>query len=112
MDTVQEWTVRQMTDKEIIKALDYCKDCYANINIDIIDLIDRQQAEIEKLKIENRILSQKRANIFEILAAFEKGEAKGRVDAVKEFVESLCKDRVFNDPVVIAAKSRIKRNGR
>lgn len=97
-----------MTDKEIKKALDYCKDCYANINIDIIDLINRQRAEIEKLKIENRILSQKRANIFEILTAFERGEEKGRLDAVKEFVERLCKDRVSNDPVVIEVKAELK----
>lgn len=39
-----------MTDKEIIKALEYCKDCSANLNVEIIDLITRQQSEIERLK--------------------------------------------------------------
>ena len=45
-----------MTDKEIIKALEYCKDCSANLNVEIIDLITRQQAEIENLKVENQSL--------------------------------------------------------
>ena len=39
-----------MTDNEIIKALEYCKDCSANLNVEIIDLITRQQSEIERLK--------------------------------------------------------------
>lgn len=39
-----------MTDNEIIKALEYCKDCSANLNVEIIDLINRQKAEIERLK--------------------------------------------------------------
>ena len=44
------------TDKEIIKALEYCKDCSANLNIEIIDHITRQQAELENLKVENQSL--------------------------------------------------------
>ena len=39
-----------MTDNEIIKALEYCKDCSANLNVEIIDLINSQKAEIERLK--------------------------------------------------------------
>lgn len=39
-----------MTDKEIIKALEYCKDCSANLNAEIIDLINRKQAEIKEYK--------------------------------------------------------------
>ena len=45
-----------MTEKEIIKALEYCKDCSANLNVEIIDLITRQQAENENLKVENQSL--------------------------------------------------------
>ena len=41
-----------MTDNEIIKALEHCKDCSANLNVEIIDLINRQQAEIEKLNVD------------------------------------------------------------
>ena len=45
-----------MTDNEIVKALKYCKDCSANLNVEIIDLITRQKAEIENLKVENQSL--------------------------------------------------------
>ena len=51
------WNRRQtMTDNEIIKALEYCKDCSANLNVEIINLITRQQAENENLKVENQSL--------------------------------------------------------
>ena len=49
-----------MTDNEIIKALEYCKDCSANLNVEIIDLINRQQAEIEKLNAENMLIISER----------------------------------------------------
>lgn len=49
-------TDNKLTDKEIIKSLKFCEDCSANINIDIIDLITRQQAENENLKVENQSL--------------------------------------------------------
>ena len=45
-----------MTDKEIIKALEYCKNCSANLNIEIIDLITHQQAEYNNLLEQFRIL--------------------------------------------------------
>ena len=98
-----------MTDNEIIKALKICTsssngcshkkytcdDCYlkgqpmcsAVLHQDAIDLINRQYAEIDRLKAENLILSQKRANIFEIVNANEKGRARG----IKEFAERLKK---------------------
>ena len=44
-----------------------------------------QQAEIEKLKNKNQILNQKRANIFEIANAHERGYVK----AIKDFQEKL-----------------------
>lgn len=34
-------TDKKFTDEEIIKGLKFCEDCSANINIDIIDLINR-----------------------------------------------------------------------
>ena len=49
-------TDKKLTYKEIIKALEYCKDCSANLNVEIIDLITRQQAEYENLKVENQSL--------------------------------------------------------
>ena len=60
----------------------YCFMC--SIPLEDVDLINRQQAEIEDLKEDNFIKSQKRANIFEILNAHE----KGRAEAIKEFVNS------------------------
>ena len=97
-----------MTDNEIIKALDCCvsanyicphtcpmlknKDCLTSLRKNALDLITRQQAEIENLKNENFILSQKRANIFEITDAYERGKAK----AYKEFAERL-KNEIISD---------------
>ena len=49
-------TDKKLTYKEIIKALEYCKDCSANLNVEIIDLITCQQAEYENLKVENQSL--------------------------------------------------------
>lgn len=100
-----------MTDNEIIKALWCCskgdvnyEQCPANGLCDtddycftgaILDLINRQKAEIEML---NKTL------VFEINSAFERGKA----EAHKEFAERLCEDRVANDPVVIAARRLLK----
>ena len=89
-----------MEDKEIIKALecccgtahDSCRDCpYDDIGCedklekDALDLINRQKAEIERLTEENEIKSQKRANIFEIANAYE----RGRTEAIKEITDGL-----------------------
>ena len=46
-----------MTDTEIKKALEYCKDCSANLNVEIIDLIARQQEEIDRLRKEVNLVS-------------------------------------------------------
>ena len=62
-----------MTDNEIIKALEYCKDCSANLNVEIIDLINRQQAEIERLEKHTEMYHEVRA------------------EAIKEFAEKLKK---------------------
>ena len=114
------------TDEQIKKALECCVksthfgECFENkcpmVSEDgcavgketlypyALDLINRQEAEIENLKTENQILSQKRMNIFEKCEAFERGRVKG----IKEFAERLCEGRVSNDPVVIAVKCELK----
>ena len=116
-----------MTDKkpnnnDIIKALDICskstngcshskytcEDCYLNgqpmcssvLLQDAIDLHTRQQAEIENLKNKNFILSRKRANIFEITDAYE----RGRSETVKKFAErikELIQTKEFTDDVAM-----------
>ena len=85
-----------MTDNEIIKALEVCtselQDCVLCPLLDncdplvldgqALDLINRQQAEIERLKIENQSL-RSAANSCKL----HYNEA--RVEAVKEFAEKL-----------------------
>lgn len=88
-----------MTDKEIIKALECCRNglctecprlntpahillCKEQLICEALDLINRQNAEIEQLKIENRILSQKRISFPERLEI----DRKARAEAVKEFL--------------------------
>ena len=50
-------TDRKLTYEEIIKDLKFCEDCSANINIDIIDFINRQESEIERLQKEVNLVS-------------------------------------------------------
>ena len=71
-----------MTDKEIIKALEYCKDCSANLNVEIIDLITRQQVEIENLKVENQSL---RSAANSLKMHYE--EAQAEIESLKIFRE-------------------------
>lgn len=77
-----------MTDKEIMDALEFCKDCSININWEIIDLISRQQAEIkwlkEALQTQTDIL-ESGANSNEF--CFE--EDKIRAEAIIEAAEKL-----------------------
>lgn len=54
--------------------------------------IKRLKAEVEGLKDELEIKSQKRANIFEIANAFERGRTKG----IKEFAERLKKAKKYS----------------
>ena len=88
-----------MTDNEIIKALEE----YRNSKIvqsdngvisigNILDLINRQQAENKELKTENLILSQKRFNIFERIEFTDKLKKQIKSEAIKEFAERLKKE--------------------
>ena len=126
-----------MTDNEIIKALECClssndliacQKCPAvklNICCDgstkisngivnsVIDLINRQKAEIESLEAEiEKQYEQAKADILGNMSdggtschwCIEQHEIK----AIKEFAERLCEGRVSNDPIVIAVKVELK----
>ena len=58
--------------------------------------------EIDDLKTEVAILSQKRVNIFERLEAFERGRLKG----IKEFAERL-KKRLYEKPTIFTQQRYI-----
>ena len=57
----------------------------ANVCNEAANIIKFQTAEIERLLEENLIKSQKRANMFEIVNAFERGKAKG----ITEFADKM-----------------------
>ena len=78
----------EINSENIAEALKNAKKCLeAFTPEDIIrqqqETINRQKAEIEQLKIENRILSQKRISFPERLEI----DRKARAEAVKEFAE-------------------------
>ena len=93
-------TDRQLTDSEIIKALDCCKyddcnncpnvsdNCHANLVDYVLDLIDRQKAEIKRLKEENNHF----ANIGKMYSEI-------RAEAIEAFAERLKKAFVLCDPM-------------
>lgn len=104
-----------MTDNDIIKALECCIPiserkcneclyhefrfrCMTQLIKDTIDLINRQNAEIEALKIENQSL-RSAANSYKI----HYNEA--RAESVKEFAERLeaTKFKHGNDYIIYAA---------
>lgn len=82
-------------------------------------LINRQKAEIERLKTfcKNSQTATKywheKAKKFESMVSQNEGvlpeyEKLIKFEAIKEFVERLCEDRLSNDPVVIAVKVELK----
>ena len=92
----------RMTDKEIIKALEYCiadenncKNCpYMQINHctivrskDVLDLINRQKAEIERLRDECGNQSTYWSKHYESI--FETAKDVIKAEAIKEFAERL-----------------------
>ena len=102
-----------MTDNEIIKALECHADrdtetcslcplmcvegCAYELAKNSLDLINRQKAEIEAL-----IAGQE---------TLQRYISTAKDEAVKEFAERLCEDRLSNDPVVIAVKVELKTAG-
>ena len=95
-----------MTDKEIIKALECCAsgknceecslNCKAPTSKDILDLINRQQAEIENLQkelaskgLKYSILEREKA---EDILGFVDDLKLARAEAIKEFAGRLTKE--------------------
>lgn len=103
-----------MTDEQIIKAVGICRTpytcmgcpyhglfiagCVCALMKDVFDLINRQKAEIERLKKENTILSKNADTAFqdgldENRDLFKKEvEPEIRNEAIKEFAERLKDD--------------------
>ena len=87
---------KKLTDEEVVKALECCKDCSINLNFEIaqkiedknkeilelIDIINRQKAEIERLKKE---VSVARDAYISIQDRYE----HTKTEAYKEFAERL-----------------------
>lgn len=118
-----------MTDEQIIKAVGVCKTgacrgcpyhvlgtagCISILKKDVFDLINRQKAQIESLREENRILSHDADTAFqeglnENRDLFKKEvEPEIKAEAYKEFAERLCEGKVSNDKTVIEAKVLLK----
>ena len=108
-----------MTDNEIIKALECCigdtegkncfdchlyeiDDCQAQMCLDALDLINRQKAEIEKLKAEKNILLNTTVSAY--LAEEQVRVAKA--EAYKEFAERL-KEMFRNDGLYLFYANQI-----
>ena len=111
--TAKEWTVRRMTDNEIIKALECCStgetyaDCEKNgcplylgiimgckyinkenqLYADALGIINRLKAEIEKLKGSTIV-----SNIMES----QRIKREAKAEAYKEFAE-IIKDKWFDN---------------
>lgn len=111
-----------MTDKEIIKALECCKKpagtgackncpldkdrpCTTTMMESALDLINRQQAEIERLEK----LAKDRADVnFEkIVGVVDRASADIKSEAIKEFAERLDRKFAFyySDTQCISAKT-------
>lgn len=129
---------KKLTDSEIIKDCKNCiryttcifciiggrsisKDCNDFVEL---DTINRLQAENERLKdlcADCSMLKGKIETISDLQKQIEywqrgyndlRQELKtAKAEAIKEFAERLCEDRVSNDPVVIAVKTELKFTG-
>lgn len=113
-----------MMDDEIIKALECCissgfdeclqcplhNDFYPNMchyerTKNVADLINRQKAEIKRLN--NCCVGlQNERDAYKDIVNEAVDEAKS--EAIKEFAERICRDKMANDPVVIAIKTELK----
>ena len=89
-----------MTDNEIIKILiDYGTQCKPYVISAAIDLINRQQAEINKLNAENMLtISERnafRTSFYDVLKQLKIAKS----EAIKEFAERLKKAFIKCDPM-------------
>lgn len=105
-------TDKKFTDEEIIKALEChikaedCEGCEMFGGCEeiilterVLDLINRQKAEIEKLKKENEILSRNADNAFQegLNECRELFEPEIKAEAYKEFAKRMSECCAFND---------------
>lgn len=112
-----------MTDNEIIKALgccgsENCRGCpYRNGKChqgnpmirDALDLIKRQQAEIEHFReVTKMVKSEAITEYEEKLHPYKLHYGNLRMEIAREFADRICEGRVSNDPVVIAVKCTVK----
>lgn len=86
---------QEMTDEEIIKEFElFIKHSASEKVLDnVLDLISRQQAEIDKLKIEICALSEERITFPERLKIVK----HARTETIKEFVERLIRNITMNN---------------
>ncbi|MBR2342998.1 MAG: hypothetical protein IKA64_01945 [Clostridia bacterium] len=96
----------ELNREQIIKALECCyikKSCencpYECGNSVCIDKLERDTLSLiteenERLRAENEIKSQKRANIFEIANAYERGQA----DTVRKMLDIMAENATNNYP--------------
>ncbi len=101
-----------MTDEQIIKAVDVCRNpdtcrgcpyhelytagCVAILMEDVFDLINRQKAEIERLKNRNAFLENEYKNQGELF--WERVKIK-QSEAIKEFAERVKEE--INFPMAV-----------
>lgn len=93
-----------MTDSEIIKGLERCKnglcvgchfgavaaDCLTIMTTNVLDLISHQKAEIERLKEKNESLET-------LVLSYGDYVTKTRAEAIKEFAERLKENKIDID---------------
>ncbi len=104
----------KITDKEIIKILENCADGTGKGIIQaVLDLFNRQKAEIEML--ESEMDKQYETAEASIRAEIASGgtschwcEDIIKARAIKAYAERLCEGRVSNDPIVIAVKVELQ----
>ena len=96
-----------MTDNEIIKALEdkthkaeysWVDSSYCDVEVSLLknalDLINRQQAEVERLQKGNDELGKAIAGAYELNCFLEATRKIVRVEAIKEFAERLDKKTI------------------
>jgi hypothetical protein len=111
-----------MTDAEIIKALEYCvnhkecaddcpciiaeKPCVLNTPIKLLNLIQRQQAEIKKLESKNNTLTIDNAIMKSKIGSLEDDIQTAKSEAIKEFADALKSKSELVAPSVYAVPYR------
>lgn len=106
-----------MTDEQILKSLECCSEgesicfmcplyhetahCVDELAESALDIINRQKAEIKQLRDYNQ-------NLQVANTALSNEILETKSEAYKEFAKEICKDRVSNDPVVIAVNVELK----